>query len=112
MRWNDRNNPDIAFAYAWIEDADGGANYDVAVTNIRVQEYVNDWSTRTWTINNDYDGWYFVSDYGRSHNFDCSEKWRYVRARALFKWKPHGWSSYSSKWINSYGYWCDGYSNG
>ncbi|MGH3713723.1 MAG: hypothetical protein ACRDT4_09730 [Micromonosporaceae bacterium] len=101
-------DPDFIRAHVWIRDADGGTNYDVAVTNVRIQEWSNNWITRDWTINGEYDGWFATEDVGSSGSFDCTVKSRYIRAQAYFRWKNAATGATDGEWRTSYGVDCSG----
>ncbi|MGH3737153.1 MAG: hypothetical protein ACRDT6_16285 [Micromonosporaceae bacterium] len=97
-----------AYTYGWITDTPhDGYSYDVAVSNLRVQYNKNGtWTTVNSTIDNDYDGWQGYRDLGTSHTFYCGSTgnvWaETIRARAYFKWRRMGSSTYSGQWLNSY----------
>lgn len=78
--------------FANIRDTSGGVNYSVAVSNLRLELYTsNGW--RLWAGETDYDGWHgtYESVANRSYTF-CNGKYR---AKAVFKWKRAGSTSYS-----------------
>jgi len=77
--------------YAWIRDAIPGRNYDVAVSQVQIQESLD--GGRTWDIgwyeNPDHDGWFPIEDEASTDLARC-EKTNFndnrYRARAYFRW--------------------------
>jgi hypothetical protein len=94
--------------YAWIGDAAGGGNYDVAVNEIHIQDSFNEgpWTQVLWPANPDHDGWHGVEDRASTDLWPCRDlapaAVRY-RVRALFKWShPTTHSLDGEQWRTSY----------
>lgn len=89
-----------AHGYSWgwasIKDADGGYNYNVKVTNLKVQRYY-DGSWHTIRHDNDYDGWWSSREEAETDFSRCNS--RPHRAVALMSWRRVGSSHVTRKWV-------------
>lgn len=94
--------------YAWIGDAAGGGNYDVAVNEIHLQDsHDGDPWSQVWELPNpDHDGWHGVEDRASTSTWPCLDTWytaERFRVRALFKWShPNNHSLDGEQWRTSW----------
>jgi hypothetical protein len=94
--------------YAWIGDAAGGQNFDVAVNEVHIQDSLEGgpWSATILSTNPDHDGWHGVEDTASTPLKSCLDlNWQAVRfrVRALFKWShPNNHSLDGEQWRTSY----------
>jgi hypothetical protein len=93
--------------YAWIGDAAGGQNFDVAVNEAHLQQSTD--GGRTWSQvpdlpTPDHDGWHGVEDRASTGLWPCTIPDVRYRARALFKWShPNNHSLDGEQWRTSWG---------